>query len=324
MIHIGILGTASINRLFLGDPYRELCIEAIASRDATRAEQYAVQHGIPRWFSSYEALLADPAIDAVYIPLPQHLHAEYTIRAAHAGKHVLVEKPAALSIAELDQMESACRASGVLFMEALMYRFKTLHRHVKEMVTRGEIGTLEYVDFNWSFNIKKFRGEGFRMRTEEGGGSLYDLGIYGVDFLWYISGMTPKVEAAYIWREDRGRGVDTLAHVVCTMDRVLGSVTCGYTTDANYYVLSGDHGSITVPKSVSGSPVENFIQLHHMDGDQTSVERIPPQNPYRLELEYFAGCVARGEDPEPGFVNARRNIAVLEAIFRRACEMTLR
>jgi len=321
MVRVGILGTANITRLFLGEPYREVRITAIASRDPARAERFAGQHGIPRWFSSYEALLADEAIDAVYIPLPQHLHTEYTIQAAHAGKHVLVEKPAALSVAELDRMEAACRASGVLFMEALMYRFKTLHKRVKELVAHGEIGQLEYVDFNWSFNIKKFRGEGFRMRTEQGGGSLYDLGIYGVDFLWYLSGMRPSVEAAYLWRDEPG-GVDTLAHVVCTMGRTLGTITCGFTTDANYYVLSGDHGSITVPKSVSGSPVENLLQLHLMEGDVASVERIAPQNPYRLELDYFAGCVMRGETPEPGFENARRNLSVMETIFRRAREMT--
>jgi len=323
MVRVGILGTASISRLFLGEPYRDLRIEAIASRDGSRAERFAAEHNIPRWFASYEALLADPAIDAVYIPLPQHLHAEYTVRAARAGKHVLVEKPAALSVAELDRMERACRDSGVLFMEALMYRFKAIHRRVREMVGRGEIGRLEYVDFNWSFNIKRFRGEGFRMRAEAGGGSLYDLGSYGVDFLWYISGTTPEVEAAYLWRDEPG-GVDTLAHVVCRMGRALGTVTCGYIADANYYVLSGDRGSITVPKSVSGSPVENQVQLHRMEGDESSVERVPPQNPYRLELEYFAGCVTRGETPDPGFDNARRNLSVMETIFRRAREMTAR
>jgi len=322
MVRVGILGTANITRLFLGEPYREVQITAIASRDPVRGEQFAAQHGIARWFSSYEALLADEAVDAVYIPLPQHLHAEYTIRAARAGKHVLVEKPAALSVAELDRMEAACRASGVLFMEALMYRFKTLHRRVKELLIHGEIGQLQYVDFNWSFNIKRFRGEGFRMRTEQGGGSLYDLGIYGVDFLWYLSGLTPSVEAASLWRNEPG-GVDTLAHVVCTMGPTLGTITCGYVADANYYVLAGDRGSITVPKSVSGSPVENLLQLHLMEGDITSLERIPPQNPYRLELEYFAGCVMRGERPEPGFENARRNLSVMETIFRRAREMTI-
>jgi xylose dehydrogenase (NAD/NADP) len=321
VVRVGILGTANITRLFLGEPYSQLRIEAIASRDAARAQRFAAEHGIPRWFSSYEALLADPAIDAVYIPLPQHLHAEYTIRAAQSGKHVLVEKPAALSLAELEGMESACRASGVLFMEALMYRFKTLHRRVKAMVERGEIGRLDYVDFNWSFNIKKFRGDGFRMRREAGGGALYDLGIYGVDFLWYITGTTPAVEAAFLWREEPG-GIDTLAHVVCTMERTLGTITCGYAADANYYVLSGDRGSITVPKSVSGSPVENLLQVHLMEGDKASVERIPPQNPYRLELEYFADCVERGEEPEPGFTNARRNLSVLETIFRRAREVS--
>jgi len=117
VIRIGILGTASIARLFFGAPLSRAAIVAVASRDAGRAQEFARHYHIPRSYGTYEELLADPGIDAVYIPLPQHLHHLYTIRAAEAGKHVLVEKPAAVSSAEIEQMISACCASRVLLME---------------------------------------------------------------------------------------------------------------------------------------------------------------------------------------------------------------
>ena len=140
----GLLGTARINRMVI-PPLRVSAgsrLLAVASRDGARAAAYAREWGIGRAHGSYQALLADPEIDAVYIPLPNHLHAEWTIRAARTGKHVLCEKPMALTLAEMDAMEAAARESGVVLAEAFMYRHHPQTLKVKELVDAGAVGSV--------------------------------------------------------------------------------------------------------------------------------------------------------------------------------------
>ena len=152
----GILGTARINRMLIPplrvSPGNRLV--AVASRELARAEAYAREWEIERAVAPYEALLADPDIDAVYIPLPNHLHAEWTIKAARAGKHVLCEKPLALTVDEVDAMEVACREARVVLAEAFMYRHHPQTLKVKELVDAGAIGTLRYLRGSFSFPRK--------------------------------------------------------------------------------------------------------------------------------------------------------------------------
>jgi predicted dehydrogenase len=320
MIRFGILGTASIARAFFDRPLENARITAVASRDKEKADAFADQFKIPGRFGSYDALLADPDIDAVYIPLPQHLHCEYTVKAAKAGKHVLVEKPAALSSAEARTMVAACRKNDVFLMEAFMYRFKRIHLRVKEIVDSGLIGDLRYVDFNWCFNIGHLVRSPFRMQKKMGGGALYDLGIYGIDFLRYLTGIDPTVVGSYLRRDHPG-GVDLFAHVVFTVGAVTGAVTCGFTTDANYYVLNGTLGSLHVPGSLSGRAVKNTIHIHLLQGDKRYEETFAAENPYILEMEYFARCITKKERPLPDGENSVHNLKILERVFTRAVKM---
>ncbi len=174
----GLLGTARINRMVI-PPLRASAgnrLLAVASRDLARATGYAKEWGIERAHGAYEALLADPEIDAVYIPLPNHLHAEWTIRAARAGKHVLCEKPLALTVAEVDAMGAAARESGVVLAEAFMYRHHPQTLKVKELVDAGAIGPVRFVRGTFSFPLT--RPDDVRLRPEWGGGCLWDVGCY--------------------------------------------------------------------------------------------------------------------------------------------------
>jgi len=317
MVRFGILGTAKIAQAFLGHRFENAEILAVASRDPSKARAFAAKHGISRFYGSYERVLADPDIDAVYIPLPQHLHCEYVIKAAEARKHVLVEKPAALSVSEIERMMVSCENNGVLFMEAFMYRFKRLHHRVKEIIESGLIGKLHYIDFNWCFNIHKLARSDFRLKRETGGGALYDLGVYGVDFFRFVAGREPRLNEAYV-RRDSPDGVDTFSHVICTIGDICAAMTCGFTSDANYYVVSGELGSIYVPGSLSGRYVENLLQVHLHEGDNRYEECFAPENPYVNELEYFARCVESGQVPTPGFGDSLGNLKFIEAIFRHA------
>src|SRR5512139_3822581 len=182
----GILGAARINRMVIpalrGSAGNRLL--AVASRDPAKAAAYAGEWGIDRVHGSYEALLADPEIDAAYVPLPNHLHAEWTIRAACAGKHVLCEKPLALTVAEVDAIGAAARESGVVVAEAFMYRHHPQTLKVKELVDGGAVGAVRFVRGTFSFPLD--RPNDVRLRPEWGGGCLWDVGCYPISFTRFV------------------------------------------------------------------------------------------------------------------------------------------
>ena len=178
----GILSTANIARKKVVPGMRKArrsAITAIASREAGRAEAVAAELDIPRAHASYEALLADPEVDAVYSPLPNHLHAEWSIAAAHAGKHILCEKPLALTADDAQRMIDVARAEGVTLMEAFMYRLHPTWQAVVELVRSGEIGRLVSVQSWFSY----FNDDAANIRNirEVGGGALFDIGCYSVN-----------------------------------------------------------------------------------------------------------------------------------------------
>ena len=198
-------------------------VVAIASRDVGRARAAADELGIPRSHGSYEALLADPAVDAVYVPLPNHLHAEWSIRALEAGKHVLCEKPLALSAADAGRMADAATASGRLLMEAFMYRHHPSWIAVQELVAGGRIGRLQAVDSWFSYFLDD--PANIRNVLEYGGGALYDIGCYSVSLSRLLFGAEPDEVSAAIVR-DPVSGVDILTTGHMTFPGGLASFTC--------------------------------------------------------------------------------------------------
>ena len=178
----GVLSTANIavRKVIPGIQRADRCeVVAIASRDPQRASRFASAHGIARAHGSYEALLSDPDVDAVYIPVPNHLHARWTVEAARAGKHVLCEKPLAMDGEEATQMAEACRSHGVRLMEAFMYRLHPSWEAVRQLVASGRIGDLCSVQTWFSYFNDDLSN--IRNIAETGGGALYDIGCYPIN-----------------------------------------------------------------------------------------------------------------------------------------------
>lgn len=321
MIRLGILGTARIARMLFERPLRNVRVVAVGSREQARAATYASEYGIPHAYGSYKELLLSAAIDAVYIPLPHHLHCTYAMLAAEHKKHVLVEKPAALSPSEFRKMHRSCQRHGVLLMEGMMYRFTRVHQRARELVRDGVIGTLRYIDFNWCINAVRIGRAGFRLDPACGGGALRDLGIYGLDFLRFISPSSqPKLLGAWIRRQDPN-GIDEFTHALLLTGGAAASVTCAYNTDANYYTISGDEGAIHAPLGLSGRPIENRLQLHLLKGDMRYEEIFAPENPYILEVEHFARCIENGETPLMPEDDTIQNLSLLNIILDRGVRL---
>ena len=174
----GILSTANIGRAAVIPAIQSSKngeVKAVASRDKQKGAEFAARLGIPRWFGSYEALLDDPDIDAVYNPLPNSLHHEWSIKAARAGKHVLCEKPLALNASQCLEMDAAAKESGVLLMEAFMYRFHPRTEAVIDLVRSGALGELRMIQSSFTFKVT--RPDNIRLRPELGGGALNGCGF---------------------------------------------------------------------------------------------------------------------------------------------------
>lgn len=316
MIRYGILGTARIARAFAKEKPNNAEIAAIASRDLDKAKIFAEEFEISTAYGSYEDLIRDKTIDAVYIPLPHHMHKEYTIKCAEVGKHVLCEKPAALSVKEMEEMDSTCKKNGVLFMEAFMYRFLPVHRRAKELVEKGKIGELCYINFNFCINFKSQVLSTFRGDKRVGGGALYDLGVYGINLSRFITNKEPEVLESLICRETPD-SMDELTCVTLRLGDVVSRVTCSYTTFAYFYTLSGDKGLIHVPTGTTGKMIENKIIFTPQGDYKEDIEIFKPTNGYRAEAEYFAECIEKGETPILNSEDSIRQLRVIEEIWQK-------
>src|ERR1041385_6490507 len=196
-VRIGVLGAAAIVPEALTHPARnmpEVEVVAIAARDPKRAEAFARKHHIPRVHQSYSDLLADPDIDAIYNPLPNSLHAEWTIRALQAGKHVLCEKPFASNTREAEEMAKVARETGLVLSEAFAYRHHPLTARIKEMIASGELGKIQHIEAQFCFLLPS--PNNIRFNYELAGGALMDCGCYPVSLIRFLAEAKPKVVSA--------------------------------------------------------------------------------------------------------------------------------
>ncbi len=242
----GVLSTANIavRKVIPGIQRADRCeVVAIASRDPERASRFATAHGIARAHGSYEALLSDPDVDAVYIPLPNHLHAEWTVEAAHAGKHVLCEKPLAMDGVEATRMVEACNSHGVRLMEAFMYRLHPSWEGVRQLIASGRIGELRSVQ-SW-FSYFNDDPSNIRNIAEAGGGALYDIGCYSVNASRMLFGGEPvRVEASMT--RDPETGVDVTTSAILEFERGVATFTCSTRAEPDQRVhIYGTSGRIS-------------------------------------------------------------------------------
>jgi predicted dehydrogenase len=322
LLRWGVLSTAKIGieKVIPATVAAARCeVVAIASRDLGRAESAASGLGIARPFGSYEDLLGDPDVDAVYNPLPNHLHAEWTIAAARAGKHVLCEKPLATNAAEAERMIQVCEAEGVLLMEAFMYRLHPTWEAVMTSLASGSIGQLRAVQ-SW-FSYFNDDPNDIRNQLDAAGGALYDIGCYCVNLSRMLFGAEPiRVQGAVT--RDPITGVDTLTSGILDFDNGIASFTCSTRAEPDQRVhIYGTEGriSLEIPFNIPWDrPTRVFVTA---GGDppvrpETEVLAFDPANEYSIQAERFAAAALDGGPVPIPPSDAVHNLRVIEDLFR--------
>jgi predicted dehydrogenase len=292
-------------------------ITAIASRDVKKAEEAASVLGIPKTFGSYDALLEDPDIDAVYIPLPNHLHVEYTEKALEHGKHVLCEKPYALTEQNLDRTEALCEEHGLLFGEAYMVIHHPQWQRAAELITEGIIGTLEHV--NGFFSFYNTDANNIRNRPEFGGGSLYDIGVYPVVTTRFASGKEPREVCSYGDIDPRF-SIDRLSTAIMRFDDFTASFTCSMQV-SRYQKMEffGSEGVLIIEQPFNApndTPTSLYIARGPNREDIEEIERIPACNQYTLQARRFYEAVSGGTPFAADIRHARAQKRVIDALYR--------
>lgn len=315
----GILSTAGIAQKQLIPAFKRATnavVKGIATGSGIeKANDVAARFEIEKTYDSYEKLLADPDIDAVYIPLPNHLHKKWVIEAAKKGKHILCEKPAAINAEEFRDMEKVCKEQGVLFMEAFMYHFHPQHERVKQIIDSGEIGEVSYMQAGFSFYIdEKQRGNNIRMNDQKGGGSIYDVGCYTIHSLRNILRAEPK---------------SVHVHAVTDSDYKIDTDAVGYLTFPNgvratfdvsfnlamrnEYKIFGTKGSITVPRAYR--PDNNGGDgLVIVEQDGISRTETINGDQYCNQVEHLSQAVLDGASQlNHNYENTLNNLLVIDA-----------
>ena len=317
----GVLSTADIARkkVIPGLLRADRCeLVAIASREAGQARAVADELGIPTAHGSYEALLADPAVDVVYIPLPNHLHAEWTVAAARAGKHVLCEKPLATTAADAQGMVDACADAGVRLMEAFMYRHHPSWVAAMEVVASGRLGRLRSVQ-SW-FSYFNDDPANIRNQLDAGGGALFDIGCYSVNLSRMLFGAEPRSVQASVIR-DPATGVDTLTSAILEFDEGVAAFTCStrVETDQRVHVYgTGGRLSIEIPFNIPPDrPTHVFVTAGGDPPVAPAIETLtfPTADPYTVEAERFAAAILDGTPTPTAPEDAVANLQVIERIF---------
>lgn len=296
-----LLSTARINNALINAlrQAKRSALVAVASRDLARGQAYAQEKGIPQVYGSYEALLADPAIDVVYISLPNALHAEWTIKAAEAGKHVLCEKPLVTSIEELNRVEAATIVHGVTVFEAFMYLHHPQTFKVKEMIQAGRLGHLQLINSWFNFYLPAVDAQNVRLSPDLVGGSAWDVGVYPNSLSIALSGGTAPVE---VWADQipGESGIDVAMRAQLKFaNRVVAQVSSGFRTafrQAAYLV--GDEGTLYLPEpwkpGEAGQDSQIFFSAH--DGRE-EILTVPAISPYLCEVEAMEACLLDGAAP---------------------------
>jgi predicted dehydrogenase len=309
----GIISTARINRKFLAGAREspEVEVVAVGSRTREAGERFAREHGIERGHAGYEALLADPEVEAVYIPLPNSLHVQWTVRALRAGKHVLCEKPLARRAADAERAFDVAEREGRLLMEAFMYRHNPQTRRLVELLEEGAVGRVRMIRAAFSFNTAN--AADVRLNASLEGGALMDVGCYCVSGARLIAGEPLEVAATEV---RGGDGVDVVfAATMRFRDDVLAHFDAGLAlATRDELEVVGEEGSLFLDDP--WHCLEPGIELRR-DGEvrQISVEQV---NSYRLEAENMSAAI-RGEAPLLlGREDAVGQARAIEALYEAA------
>jgi len=308
----GFLSTARINRALITplqvSKRNELL--AVASRSQQTADAYAREKKIPHAHGSYEALLADPEIDVIYNPLPNHLHAEWTIKAVEAGKHVLCEKPLALNVDEVDAIQHAARKNERVVAEAFMYRHHPQTMKVQEIVKSGSLGTLKLIRGSFSFILSR-EGD-VRLNPEWGGGSIWDVGCYPISYARTIVRENP-VEV-FGWQVTGQTGIDeTFVGQMKFSGGVHAQFDCSFVIPFHAFMeVVGSEGTLSIPKPFKPEVNERIFLTR---GDKTETIKVKGQELYLGEVEDMADAILLGSNTRVSLDDSRDNVAVISALL---------
>ncbi|GAC1627388.1 MAG: Gfo/Idh/MocA family oxidoreductase [Ktedonobacteraceae bacterium] len=304
----GFIATRAIIPALLQVPHAT--VRAVASRDAQRAATTASQFGIERAYAGYQALLDDPDIDIVYIALPNSLHAEWTIRAAQAGKHVLCEKPLAISVAECDQMIAACHRASVLLMEAVMYRFHPRMLALQQLLTAGELGTLHFLHTAFSFPFQT--PDNYRAHKEYGGGALLDVGSYCINAIRWLTNLEPRSVHA---QSSYSQEIDISTSAILGFEQnILAHMQCSFAAAEHQVVeVVGSTAAVSVPLAFTAWK-DDGTSLLLQRGAEFERRAFAPADPYQLMVAHFTDCVREQTALLYPATDGRATLRVLEML----------
>lgn len=288
-------------------------LHAIASRDESQAADWAGKYGFRRHHQDYQALLEDPDVDAVYNPLPNHLHAEWSVRAARAGKHVLCEKPMAMNAGEVRDMIAAAEKAGVLLMEAFMYRFHPQIEKTLELLRSGMVGEVRSVKSSFTFRFER-GGDNYRWSPEMGGGALYDVGCYTISAARLVFGEEPLSAFARA-RVDPATGIDMTTAVLLEFPGGrFAMCDCSFESQFQSRLLAvGTKGAARLDRAFSAK--DSAARVEVVRGEESETLTVPRADMFVLMVEHFGrGVLERAPLRYPA-ADAERNMRAIDAAF---------
>ena len=311
----GLLSTAHINRNLLG-PLRASKrnkLLAVASRSQDGADEYARKNKVKRSYGSYADLLADPEIDVIYNPLPNHLHAEWTIKAVQAGKHVLCEKPLALSLEEVDAISAAAEKYGKVVAEAFMYRTHPQTLKVQEIVAGGKLGKIKLVRGSYTYTATN--PENIRWKPEMGGGCLWDVGCYPLSYTRAMLGVEPQ--EVFGSQVVDPTGVDELfAAQLRFPEDVFAQFDCSFKIPYHTFMeIVGDEGTLIIPRPFTPGIKEKLFLTR---GGKMERIAIKGTELYSGEVEDMSDAILLGNPPKVSLADSRSNTAAILALLESA------
>lgn len=313
----GLLSTARINRALIPPLHasKRTSLLAVASRTQSSAEAFAREWKIPRTHGSYESLLADPEIDVIYNPLPNHLHAEWTIKALRAGKHVLCEKPFALTLLEVDAMIAASKENGKVLAEAFMYRYHPQTWKVKELADNGTLGQIQLIKGAFTFTLT--REGNFRSVKEMGGGSIWDVGCYPISYARMLAGEPSEV---FGWQVPGPDGSDvSFFGEMKFANGVHAQFDSGFQSPLRSYIeIVGSEAVMNIPVPFKPGQNSQFNLRRANNKNKIETIHVPGHELYMGEVDAMCDAILLGTPPRMSLADSRGNIAVILALLESA------
>jgi len=322
MVRWGVIGTAQIAKVCVIPAILKSktgVLQAIASRDLAKAQTLVSKYRQGVAYEGYAALLQDPEVDAVYIPLPNQLHKEWTIEALRLGKHVLVEKPFAMNAGEAVAMAQAARRHGRLLMEAFMYRFHPRSQRIKQLVDEGTLGQISLIRSAFTFPLKRDGSNERLFLPEMGGGSLWDVGCYGVNVARWLLGEEPATVSAQAKYSLSGVDVSFIGTLRFASGALAVVESSFITALQQTYSVAGERGAIELPHDafVPWEKEAHFI-LRGADDEHGKIVTIPGADEYQLMIEHFTDAVQGHAQPAISPEDSVNQMRILDALAHAA------